>query len=92
MGTNKNNWYKRLGWAGITLCGLCCALPIIGTAIGIASLTAISVYAEKISILAFGIAAFFFWYVWYSKRQKAKACTTSYSTECGCKTESVPQG
>lgn len=91
MGTNKTNWYKKLGWTGVALCGLCCALPIIGTAIGMASLTALSVYVEKIGILALGIAAFLFWYAWYSKRKNNKACTTSCDTNCDCKTESVTQ-
>ena len=91
MGMTKKNWYKKLGWTGIVLCGLCCALPIIGTAIGMASLTALSVYVEKIGILAIGLAAFFFLYAWYSKRKNAKACTTSCNTNCDCKTEIIKQ-
>lgn len=86
--TTKNKWYKRLGWAGIALCGLCCTLPIIGTAIGISSLAALSFYLEKIGLLALGLAAFFFWYVWYRKRKKAKACATNCDNECNCITES----
>ena len=43
---------KKLGWLGITLCGLCCALPIIGTIAGISSLTALAFYVEKIGIIA----------------------------------------
>lgn len=85
MGTIKKNWSKRLGWAGIFLCGLCCAMPIIGTAIGLASLTVLSFYLEKIGILALGITAFFFWFTWYKKRKQAKACATSCETDCNCK-------
>ncbi|GAB2820511.1 hypothetical protein [Ferruginibacter profundus] len=91
MGTTKKNCYKKLGWTGIALCGLCCALPIIGTAIGVASLTALSVYVEKIGILALGLAGFFFWYALYNKRKGAKACTTSCNTNCDCKTEIVKE-
>ena len=91
METINKSWYKKLGWTGIALCGLCCALPIIGTAVGMASLTALSVYLEKIGILALGLAAFFFWYAWYSKRKKAKACSTSCDTNCECKTEASTQ-
>jgi|APMI01.1.fsa_nt_gi membrane protein implicated in regulation of membrane protease activity len=91
METTKKSWYKRLGWTGVALCGLCCALPLIGTAVGMASLTALSVYLEKIWILALGLAAFFFWYDWYSKRKKAKACATSCETNCECKPEASTQ-
>lgn len=72
MQNTKRNWSKRLGWAGIALCGLCCALPIIGTAVGMASLTALSFYLEKIGILALGIAAFFFWFACIRKGRKQK--------------------
>ncbi|MEQ1797106.1 MAG: hypothetical protein ABL872_04085, partial [Lacibacter sp.] len=65
--------------------------PIIGAAVGMASLTALSVYLEKIAILVLGIAAFFFWYAWYNKRKKAKACATSCDTDCDCKPETVVQ-
>ena len=82
---------KKMGWLGISLCALCCALPIIGTALGMASLTALSFYLEKIGILALGIAVFFFWFAWYKKRKKAKAFTTSCDTNCDCKPESASQ-
>lgn len=81
----QNPTAKKLGWTGIILCGFCCALPIIGTAAGITSLTAISVYLEKIGILILGLAAFFFWYAWYSKRKNEKVCATSCETGCECK-------
>lgn len=91
METTKKSWYKKLGWTGIALCGLCCALPIIGTSIGMASLTTLSIYLEKVSMLTLGIAAFFFWYAWYKKRKKAKACATSCDTNCNCNPETVSQ-
>jgi len=89
METTKKGWSKKLGWIGIALCGLCCALPIIGTAIGVASLAAISFYLEKIAILALGLAGFFFWYALYNRRKKAKGCETSCATECDCKQETA---
>jgi hypothetical protein len=85
--TTKNKWFKRFGWASIALCGLCCALPVIG----MASLTALSFYLEKIGIFTLGIAAFFFWYAWHKKRKKGKDCTTSCETNCNCKTETSAQ-
>jgi hypothetical protein len=88
--TTKNKWYKRFGWASIALCGLCCALPIIGTAIGITSLTAISFYLEKIGVLSLGIAVFFFWYFWNKRQREDKECETSCDTNCDCKTEILP--
>lgn len=91
MNITKKTWYKKLGWAGITLCGLCCALPVIGTAIGMASLTVVSFYLEKIGILSLVLAAFLFWYGWYNKRKKAKPAATSCSTNCGCKPATTNQ-
>lgn len=82
---------KKTGWIGISLCALCCALPIIGTAIGMASLTALSFYLEKIGIVVLGLAAFFFWFAWYKRRKQAKACTTSCETNCDCKPETANQ-
>jgi arginine exporter protein ArgO len=87
----KIKWHTKLGWTGIVLCGLCCALPIIGTVIGMASLTALSVYIEKVGILAVGIAGFFFWYAWYNKRKKAKACVATCETNCDCNNETEIQ-
>ncbi len=82
---------KKMGWVGIALCGLCCALPIISAALGMASLTALSVYLEKIAILVLGLVAFFFWYAWYRKPKKAKACATSCETNCDCKPDTPSQ-
>lgn len=63
---------KKIGWLGITLCGLCCALPIIGAVVGISSLTAIAFYLEKIGIVALGLAGIFFAYYFYQKNQAKK--------------------
>jgi len=89
MEATKKSWLKKLGWTGIALCGLCCALPIIGTAVGMASITALSVYLEKIVIIVLGLAGFFFWYIWHKKKKIAKACASSCNTDCECKTVSI---
>ncbi|GAB2642667.1 hypothetical protein [Emticicia sp. W12TSBA100-4] len=80
---------KKLGWLGITLCGLCCALPIIGAVAGISSLTAIAFYLEKIGIIALGLAGIFFAYYFYQKNQAKKACAASCETDCDCKEENT---
>ena len=82
---------KKMGWIGISLCALCCALPIIGAALGMASLTTLSFYLEKISIIALGIAALLIWFAWYKKRKQAKACAASCDTNCDCKPETANQ-
>jgi len=87
---DNTNKAKLLGILGITLCGLCCALPIISAAVGMASLTAIGAYLDNVGIAALGLAGFFLWYGWYTKRKKAKASgTNSCDTSCECKTESI---
>lgn len=80
---------KKLGWVGIALCGLCCALPIFGAVAGISSLTAIAFYLEKIGILALGLAGIFFIYAFYQKKQATKDCTTSCDINCDCKEENA---
>lgn len=86
----SNKKVKAFGILGITLCGLCCALPIIGAAIGMASITAISFYLEKVGIVMIGLAGFFIWYAWYSKRRKAKAaCVNNCTTDCACKADAA---
>lgn len=81
--------YKRLGWASIGLCGLCCALPILGTVAGVGSLATIGFYAEKIGMAALGIAVILFAFHFYKKRKAKKECTTSCDTNCSCKTKQV---
>ena len=61
---------KMLGWAGIGLCGLACALPFIGVFAGITFFTAIAVYLETFAILALGLAGVFFGYAYFQKKKK----------------------
>lgn len=82
----KAPFYKKLGWVSIGLCGLCCALPIIGAIAGISSLTVIALYLEKIGIIVLGAAGIFFIYAFYQKRNQAKSCTDSCDVNCDCKT------
>jgi len=73
----------------IGLCGLCCALPIIGAFAGISSLTAIAFYMEKIGIVALALAGFLFVYSFYKKQEVTKSCTTSCDMNCDCKAENT---
>jgi hypothetical protein len=54
MQTNQKNrpalWFTKLGFAGIGLCALCCALPIVGTLAGISAFSLLAVYLEKIGL------------------------------------------
>ena len=85
----KQSSFKKLGWASIGLCGLCCTLPIIGTFAGISSLTAITFYMEKIGIVALALAVFLFFYSFYKKQQEKKSCTTSCDVNCDCKEQNT---
>ncbi|MFN6946395.1 MAG: hypothetical protein ACK4ND_15715 [Cytophagaceae bacterium] len=86
METSNKKWYKKFGWFGIIACGLCCALPIIGTLAGIGALTAFGAYFEKIGIVALGIAGILFALHFYQKNKAKKECSTSCDTNCDCKT------
>jgi nicotinamide riboside transporter PnuC len=87
METKSKNWFKKLGWIGIVACGVCCALPIIGTVAGIGVLTALGAYFEKIAIVVLGIAAILFTIYFYQKKKTEKKCDTSCDTSCECTTE-----
>ncbi len=80
----KSEPFKKMGWLNIGLCGLCCALPIIGTITGISSLTVLSLYLEKISVLALVLAGIFFFYGFYKEKQRTKVCVESCDTNCDC--------
>jgi mercuric ion transport protein len=70
---------KTLGFLGIGLCALCCALPIIGIVAGASILSTLALYAEKIAVvLVLSAAAFGIWF--YRKRQ-APTC----DIDCDCK-------
>ena len=74
---------KTLGFLGIGLCALCCALPVIGIVGSAGILSTISVYAEKAALVLL-IASAAILAVWlYRKKEAPPAC----STDCSCKTE-----
>ena len=80
---------KWLGILGITLCGLCCALPIIGATIAMASLTIVAFYLEKLGLAAIALALISLLFVWYNRRPKRMTQQqNSCSIDCDCKTES----
>ena len=81
---------KWLGISGITLCGLCCALPILGTAIGMGSLATIAFYVEKVGFAALVLALIILLFAWYRQRTKRKTVQTNgCDSGCECKTESL---
>jgi uncharacterized RDD family membrane protein YckC len=73
---------KALGFLGLGLCALCCALPIIGIVGGAGILTAVAMYAEKIAIVLLILSAASFG-IWYYRKRQAPAC----SVDCSCKEE-----
>lgn len=78
---------KKIGWIGLTMCGICCALPIIGGIIGITSLTIFSFYLEKFGILILGLSVALFWYNWYNNDKKVPRRPISCDNSCKCKSE-----
>jgi hypothetical protein len=75
----RKSFFVRSFITGIGLCGLCCALPFIGAAFGIGTLTIVSHYLDEIGWGLMIIAAGFFIYRHY-KKCKAKCC----SVDCNC--------
>ena len=86
---NKLPVLKKLGWVGIGLCGLCCALPLVGGVMALSSLTAIAYYLEKISILVIGLIGIAFFYAIFKKKQTSKIRSCSCDTNCKCKNENI---
>ena len=79
---------RHFGLLGIALCSLCCVLPVIGTVIGVTSLTAIAFYPDKIGFALIGLSIFLFAYSRYTKRRKLKvACSNSCDVSCECRAE-----
>ena len=81
---NKLKISKKLGFTGLGLCVLCCALPLIGFSVGVASLTAIAFYIEKVGILLIGLAVILFFY-YRNQNKKENSC----SVDCTCKEHSL---
>ena len=82
-GKTPGKMAKNLGIVGISLCALCCALPIIGIVGGAGIIATIALYAEKIALVLLIISAASFAIWQYMKRQAPPAC----SIDCDCKTQ-----
>lgn len=76
----KSNGYKKVGWLGISLCAICCALPLIGAIAGIGSITVIALYLEKIGMVVIGIAGIIFLYSKFKPVNNSKSCDVN----CDC--------
>ena len=72
---DKTEISKRLGLTGLGLCMLCCSLPLIGIFTGMAAITALSFYLEKIGIVLIGAALIFFLYTRIRREQAAPSCS-----------------
>lgn len=76
---NNTGTLKAFGFTGIALCAACCALPIIGSVVGIAGLAIIAPYLEKLGIIVLAIGILFFGYSNFIK--KKNTCDIN----CSCK-------
>ena len=81
----SGKWAKNIGLVGLSLCALCCALPIIGIVGGTGLLAMLSLYAEKIALILLIISGGLFAFWMYKKNQAPPSC----STDCSCKTENT---
>ena len=78
--------YSKFGLAGIGLCGLCCALPVIGTILGMGSMMAIGYYLDKAAFIMIAIAMMVFIFTFYKKLIKPRADETApdLKEDCRC--------
>ncbi len=77
----KKTVFSKLGWTSLGLCGLCCALPGIGVALGFGALAAIAFYLEKAAFGFVVLAGLFFLIYMCKERVTCKSC----KIDCGCK-------
>ncbi len=81
-----SRFVKKLGFLGIGLCALCCALPVAGAIAGIGAFSVLAVYFEKIG-LALLIASAGLLVVGLMRQRKADVSDSegsSCSTNCAC--------
>ena len=72
---------RRFAWIAGILCVGCCAVPLIGIAMGSAAVAGLAVYSEKIALAAaaMGLIA---WLIYTRIRsQQAPSC----DLDCGCR-------
>lgn len=71
---------KMLGFLGIGLCALCCALPFVGIIGGAGILATIALHAEKTAVILLILSGSAFG-VWYYHKRKAPSC----GIDCDCR-------
>ena len=80
---------RRLAWVAGILCAGCCAVPLVGIAMGSAAVAGLAVYSEKIALAAAAVSLVA-WLVYTRTRSQRAA---SYDLECGCgKKQEASQG
>src|SRR5690606_24764281 len=69
------------------LCASCCAIPIIGLALGVGTLTVLSRYLEWAGVGAIMLSALFFimYLIKKRKQQKVPQC----DIDCGCQSDQI---
>ena len=76
--------FNGLGFVGIALCAVCCALPIVGVMLGVGTLSVLSKYFEWAGIASLALALVFFG-IYFARKKKAPSC----ETDCGCKQNDI---
>jgi ABC-type glycerol-3-phosphate transport system permease component len=75
---------KNAGLLGLGLCGLCCALPVLGIIGGTGILSSLDLCNERVGLILLTIAIAFFGFWLYRKKK-----TSSNFMDCNCKTENT---
>jgi hypothetical protein len=81
----KKSFFKGVFITGVGLCALCCALPFIGIALCVGSLSVTSFYLDKLGWALMLISLAFLLYR-YFKKGKSNTC----STNCTCSDTNQP--
>lgn len=75
-------WSKRLGFFGITVCGICCLSPLLFALLGISAISWMLSAFEWIGIVSLAFAAILL-SIGFLKRKMSSSC----SVGCSCKAE-----
>ena len=81
LNSKPKNTSRRMAWVAGILCVGCCAVPLVGIAIGSAAVAGLAVYSEKIALAAaaMGLVA---WLIYKRARNlQAPSC----DLDCGCR-------
>jgi hypothetical protein len=71
---------KFLGLTGLSLCALCCLLPIAGAFFGLGGLVTLSAKFESLAMILIALSAILLGIYFYRKSKHRKAC----SVDCNC--------